>query len=99
MSMTHLRSIKRILRYLKRTVNYFFCYQGDNLWLDGYTDSDWADDLDGRKSKTGYSFLLNGGAILRVNKKQTCIAISIMEAEFATSTSAIQEAIRLYRFL
>lgn len=97
--MTHLRSIKRILRYLKRTVNYFFCYQGENLRLDGYTDSDWADDLDGRKSTTGYAFLLNGGAILRVNKKQMCIAISTMEAKFATSVSAIQEAIWLYRFL
>ncbi|KAK9108126.1 hypothetical protein Syun_024137 [Stephania yunnanensis] len=51
---THWRAVKRILRYLKGTIDYSLCYQGNNLHLVGYTDADWGGDLDERKSTSGY---------------------------------------------
>ena len=76
------KAVKRILRYIKGTVNYRLCYQGQDLQLKGYTDEDWEGDLDERKSTSYYVFVLGNGAITWCSKKQTCIALSTMEGEF-----------------
>ena len=73
--MKHWRDVKRILRYLKGTIDYSLCYQGKELRLVGYLDTDWARDLDERKSTSGYTFLLNNGSITWRSKKQTCIVV------------------------
>ncbi|XP_020080151.1 uncharacterized protein LOC109703839 [Ananas comosus] len=70
-----------------------------DLRLIGYSDADWAGDLDERKSTSGYAFLLGNGAITWSSKKQTCIALSTMEAEFVACSAAAQEAIWMRRFL
>ena len=75
------------------------CYQCGNLHLVGYIDADWRGNLDERKSTSRYVFLLNNGAISWSSKKQTCIALSIMEAEFVACAAAVQETIWLKRFL
>jgi hypothetical protein len=95
----HWKAVKRILRYLKGTADYCLCYQGSNLSLEGYTDADWAGDPDERKSTSGYAFLLNGGAITWYSKKQTCVALSTMEAEYVACSTAVQEAVWLKRFI
>ena len=64
-----------------------------------YTDADWGGDLDERKSTSGYVFLLNNGAISWSSKKQSCIALSTMEAEFVVFSAAVQEAVWLKSFL
>ena len=91
--------MKRILRYLKGTIDYVMCYQGRDFLLIGYTDVDWGGDPNQHKSMSGYAFLLNACAISWGSKKQSCIALSTMEAEFVAYSSAIQEAIWLRRFL
>ena len=69
LGMMHWKEIKRILRHLKGTKDYFLCYQGKELCLVGYSNVDWAGDLDERKSTSGYIFLLNNGAISWRSKK------------------------------
>uniref|UniRef100_A0A2N9ER43 Integrase catalytic domain-containing protein n=1 Tax=Fagus sylvatica TaxID=28930 RepID=A0A2N9ER43_FAGSY len=54
----HWKAVKRILRYLRGTADYMLCYQGRDLRLRGYSDADWAGDLDERKSTSSYTFLL-----------------------------------------
>ena len=50
----HLTAVKRILRYLKGTLNLAIRYQkSENNPLIGYSDADWAGDLDDRHSTTG----------------------------------------------
>ena len=96
----HWKCIKRIFfRYLKGTKDYCLCYQGGSLQFVGYTDADWGGDKDRCKSTSGYIFLLNSGAISWSSKKQTCTALSTMEAEFVASAAAVQETIWLGRFL
>ena len=34
--MNHWNAMKYILRYLRYTSDYMFCYQGSDLWLRGY---------------------------------------------------------------
>ena len=92
------KAVKRILRYLKGTATYSLCYEGNDLQLKGYTDADWGGDLDERKSTSGYIFLLNNGAISWSSKKQSCIALSTMEAEFVAFSATVQEALWLKSF-
>ena len=98
-SIKHWMVVKRILRYLKGTVDYVLCYQGKDLRLIGYTDAYWGGDHDQHKSTSGYAFLLNDCAISWCFKKQSCIALSTMEAEYEACSSTIQEAVWLKRFL
>ncbi|KAL0421930.1 UNVERIFIED_CONTAM: Retrovirus-related Pol polyprotein from transposon TNT 1-94 [Sesamum latifolium] len=70
-----------------------------SLRLVGYSDADGSADRDERKSTSGYAFLLGGAAITWCSKKQPCISLSTMEAEYVACTSAVQEAIWLKRFL
>ncbi len=93
------RAVKRILRYLKGTLDYVLYYQGTDLRLVSYSDADWAGDFDERKSISEYAFLLNDDAISWSSKKQACVALSTMEAEFVACSAAAQEAIWLRRFL
>ena len=77
--MAHCKSVKKILRYLKGTTNYYLYYQGKELCLVGYAYDDWVGDLDKCKSTSRYAFLLNNGVISWRRKKQTCITLSTME--------------------
>ncbi|XP_042973079.1 secreted RxLR effector protein 161-like [Carya illinoinensis] len=97
--LAHWKAVKRIMRYLKGTADYVLYYQGLDLQLKGYSDADWGSDLDERKSTTGYVFLLNNGAITWSSKKQPCIALSTMEAEYIACSVAVQETVWLRRFL
>jgi hypothetical protein len=60
----HLLAAKRILRYLKGTIDFRVFYKkgSDNI-LKGYTDSDFAGDLDGGKSTSEYVFMMGDGAV------------------------------------
>ncbi|KAL5705396.1 hypothetical protein ACHQM5_023705 [Ranunculus cassubicifolius] len=61
----------------------------------GYVDSDYAGDLDKRRSTTGYVFTLAGGAICWRSILQSTVALSTTEAEYMALTEAIKEAIWL----
>ncbi|KAE8297894.1 Copia protein Gag-int-pol protein Copia VLP protein Copia protease [Larimichthys crocea] len=63
----HMTAVKRILRYLKGTINLALKYQrSESETLLGFSDADWAGDQDDRRSTTGNIFLLGGGAVYRI---------------------------------
>ena len=75
--------VKRILRYLKGTSDYMLCYQGKkDLRLIGYSDVNWRGNIDQSKSTSRYVFLLNDSVILWNSKKQSCVILSTIEAEY-----------------
>jgi len=95
----HWMAVKRILRYLKGTSNYMLCYQGKkDLRLIGFSDADWGADVNQSKSTSRCAFLLNDSAILYRSKKQSCIALSTMEAEYVACSAATQDAVWLKKF-
>ena len=62
----HWKSVKRILRYIKGTVDWGIVFDGNKescIQLKGYTDDDWGGDPYGRKSRSSYVFMLCGGTI------------------------------------
>nr|GEV27248.1 Gag-Pol polyprotein [Tanacetum cinerariifolium] len=58
-----------------------------------YVDSDYACDLDGSKSTTGYVFTLSGEIVSWVSKLQSVVAMSI--TEYVAATQASKEAVWL----
>ncbi|KAM1744384.1 hypothetical protein ACFX11_011278 [Malus domestica] len=97
---THLKTAKRILRYLKGTVNFGLFYSSsDNYKLAGYSDSDWAGDSDDRKSTTGFVFFMGDTAFTWMSKKQPIVTLSTCEAEYVAATSCVCHAIWLRNLL
>lgn len=95
----HRAAAKRIMRYLKATIDLCLVYEGEIEPLTGFTDSDWAGDRETRRSTSGYVFNLGSGAISWSSKRQSSTAISSCEAEYIGQTQATKEAIWLRRLL
>ncbi|GBP64177.1 Retrovirus-related Pol polyprotein from transposon TNT 1-94 [Eumeta japonica] len=92
----HWNAVKRIFRYLQGTKDLKLTYTKDgDENITGYCDADWASDVCDRKSCTGYTFLLQGGAISWRSHKQQTVALSTAEAEYMAMSSAAQEALWL----
>ena len=99
-SKEHWTAVKRIMHYLQGTVDYGLCYdKGSHSKCTGYSDADWAGDIDDRRSTSGYVFSMSGGAISWRSKRQTCVSLSTAEAEYIALASAAQEAVWLQRLL
>ncbi|GKB18506.1 zinc finger, CCHC-type containing protein [Tanacetum coccineum] len=88
----HWQAIQRVLKYLKKTMDYRLTYTGYPLVLEGYTDASWISNTEDNSSTSGWVFLLGGGAISWASKKQTCITGSTMESEFVALAAAGKEA-------
>ncbi|KAG9449468.1 hypothetical protein H6P81_009433 [Aristolochia fimbriata] len=99
LSKEHWAAVKWILRYLKKTSRLCLCFGGSKPILEGFTNADWAGDLDGRKSTSGYLFTFAGGAISWQSKLQKCIALSTTEAEYIAATEASKEMLWLKRLM
>lgn len=97
-SQQHVNAVKRVIRYLIDTRDYFIRYGDSNDFI-GYSDSDFASDLDTRKSTTGYIFLMNGGPITWCSQKQKTIALSTTEAEFVAACESAKEILWLKQLL
>ncbi|EED22594.1 conserved hypothetical protein [Talaromyces stipitatus ATCC 10500] len=87
-------ALKRVLRYLAGTQNlgiaYCKSYSNDSV-LYGYSDSDFAADLNNRRSTSGFIFLLNGGPISWKSKQQSLITSSTHDAEYIGLATASYE--------
>ena len=67
---SHWNAAKCVLRYLSGTYNYGILYTDiSDVTLAGYSDSDWAGNLDDRRSITGYAFSIGSMVIAWSNKK------------------------------
>ena len=62
--------------------------RSDSLYIEGYSDSDFAGDIDDRKFTSDYVFTLIGGAISWKSSKQTVTASSTMYVEFVACYEA-----------
>jgi hypothetical protein len=99
-SQEHMGAAKRILRYVKRTLDYGLTFDGTGgSILTGYSDADWAGDLVERRSTSGYTFQFCGGTISWSSKRQSVVARSSTEAEYIAMSQAAAEAVWLRRFL
>ena len=94
-----LTAVKRIFRYLKGTLDVAMQYKSTGDKPLGYSDANWAGDLDDQHSTTDNVFLMSGGAVSWLSHKQATVALSTAEAEYIALGSPIQEAIWLRQLL
>lgn len=90
----HWNAVKKIFKYLKASKDYGLCYTktAQPSEIVGYSDADFANDLDTRRSVTGYVFIKNGAAVTWSSQKQQTVALSTTEAEFMAACAATKEA-------
>lgn len=96
----HLTAVKHILRYLAGTKKWGLWFgrkKGQEGRLIGFSDSDFAGDVDARKSTTGVIFFLTGSPITWQSKMQKVVAQSSCEAEYIAAANATCEALWLSR--
>ncbi|RVW29029.1 Retrovirus-related Pol polyprotein from transposon RE1 [Vitis vinifera] len=84
---SHLSAVKRILRYLKGTMDIGLWYpKGDNFELIGYSDADFAGCKVERKSTSGTCHFLGHSLVSWHSKKQNSVALSTAEAEYIAAS-------------
>ncbi|KAH9762165.1 hypothetical protein KPL70_000710 [Citrus sinensis] len=94
----HWDAVKWVLRYLKGTLDHGLMYgksKHEVCDIRGYVDSDFAGDLDRRKSISGYLFILDSCLISWKATLQHIVALSSTEAEFVAATEAVKESMWL----
>ena len=88
------------MRYLSGTQHLCLHYRADNKTeCTGYSDADWAGDLDDRRSTSGYIFKIAGASVSWRSVKQKCVALSTAEAEYMALSGAAQEAVWMRQLL
>jgi hypothetical protein len=100
----HWTAAKRVLRYLKGTKHQGIVFKklprfAHSVEVKSFSDADWAQDKDSRKSRTGLVIYINGSPAIWLSKKQATHALSSCEAELIAITEAIKELLWLRNFL
>ena len=86
----HVELMMHLFRYISGTMSFGIELGGkftlNDLQLKAYDDASWADDLIRRHSISGHVVFVAGGLVIWKSKKQTFVALSTTEAEFANLT-------------
>ena len=83
--LAHWKAVKQICKYLIGTSDFGLHYDGKQSDIDqvyGFSDADWGNNIDNRRSKTGYTVFGFGGLLSWRSKLQACVSQSTLEAEY-----------------
>ncbi|XP_052484810.1 secreted RxLR effector protein 161-like [Gossypium raimondii] len=96
----HYKAAKRILRYVKGTLNYGVKFmKSKNVKLLGYLDSDWAGSIEDMKSTSGYFVTLGSSVFCWSSRKQESIAQSTIETKYLAAAAFVNQIIWLRKLL
>jgi hypothetical protein len=98
----HLAAVKKILRYVAGTYNWGLWFgrkKGNQALLTGFSDADFAGDVDARKSITWVIFFLTNNVITWQSTKQKVVAQSSCESEYIAVANATCHTLWLSRVL
>ncbi|XP_052753685.1 uncharacterized protein LOC128201265 [Galleria mellonella] len=87
---SHMSAVKRLLKYLKGTIDARLTFKKSKSELVAYADADWGANADGH-SFTGYTLIYAGGTISWQACKQRCVALSTAEAEYIAICEAAKD--------
>jgi hypothetical protein len=99
---THMLEAQHVLHYLLDTYDLGIRYHRnalnpDQLW--GWVDTDWVDDIETRRSHTGYVLMLNGGPNSWKSHRQDSVVLSTSEAEYMDVSLCGQEVVYIRAIL
>ena len=86
-----MNAVKRIIKYVGGTYDYGLFYSKEsNLFLAGFSDSDWASNANDRKSITGGCFYVGANLVAWMSKKQNYVSLYTTEAKYIVAGSCSQ---------
>lgn len=93
--LTHWKAVLHLLRYLAGSISYGIRLNGncDLGRFQVYTDADFANCTDDRRSYSGYIALLGGNIVSWRSKKQPTVSTSTTEAEYRELYEGVQESV------
>ncbi|XP_043705427.1 secreted RxLR effector protein 161-like [Telopea speciosissima] len=95
----HWTAFKCIMKYWRRTQDYFLVYGADKLSVVGYTDPDFQSNKDDQKLASDMIFILRGGIVIWKSAKQKSPTDSTTEAKYLAACEAAKEGVWLRKFL
>ncbi|XP_021288410.1 uncharacterized protein LOC110419638 [Herrania umbratica] len=99
-SQIHFSTAKRVLRYIKGTINYGLKFEKVvSRDLIGYCDSDGAGSLDDSRSTKGYYFSFYSAIFFWNSKKQKLVAQSLTETKYISTAATAYQAIWIKKIL
>ncbi|XP_020690111.1 uncharacterized protein LOC110105085 [Dendrobium catenatum] len=96
---SHSFQLKKLLRYIKGTLEFGLPVVRSDLRLRTFSDADWASDPVSRKSTSGFCTFLGDTIVSWTVKKQTTVSRSSTESEYRALASATAETIWIRRLL
>ncbi|KAJ9543905.1 hypothetical protein OSB04_023612 [Centaurea solstitialis] len=97
---SYMNALKRILRYVRGTITYGLTFHSSSTnSLVAYTDADWAECPDTRRSTSGYCIYLGDNLLSWSSKRQPTISRSSAEAEYRAVANVVSETCRLRNLL
>ena len=96
----HFAAAKRVLRYLKDTVDYGVFYRKGGVGdLIGFTNSDYAGNIEDSKSTSGYVFMMSGGTVTWFSCKPLIVTLLTTEVEFVAASACACQFVWMRRIL
>lgn len=96
----HVRAVKRIIKYLKGTLNFGLFYFSNTVFdVQCYSDADYAGCIDTRRSTIGYCITIGGSILSWCSERQKSVSRSTTESEYIAGSEAIRELVWLKRLL
>ena len=92
-------AVKRIICYVNGTFDYGIWYSRDsNDCLAEYSNVDWAECVDDRKSTSGGCFYLKNNLVPWISKKKNPVSLLIAEAEYIAAGSCFAQLLWMKSF-
>ena len=100
-SLAHWNAVKHIIAYINTTRDFGIVYKsgGSNAALVGYSDADFANDTETRRSIMGYAYFLSNTSVTWTSSRQRLVTLSTTESEYVAASSAAREAAWLKQLL
>ena len=95
----HWQAVKRIMRYLKGTLEDGIEFKTQNHEVKAFCDADYGANVDNRKSVSGSVITRSGGAILWNSRLQRSVAQSTTEAEYVAIAEVVKDIAWLHTML
>ena len=96
----HWSAVKRILRYIRGTLNMGLKIRKSNSMLvSAFSDADWAGCVDDRRSTGGFAVFLGDNLISWTARKQPTVSRSSTEAEYKALANATAEMVWIQKLL
>lgn len=98
---THFNHLIRVLKYLNIAKDFILTYDRSksNVALEIYSDADWANCVETRRSISGGCGLVFGNLVSWFSRKQSSVTLSSTESELISLCEGVKEEIWLKRLL